>query len=57
MGKACCAFNLLFNELPLTYFEAMIAAAFVHFHRENVAVGVVEGALRPTGAPVWSIQR
>jgi dihydrofolate synthase/folylpolyglutamate synthase len=33
------------DTLPLTYFEAMIAAAFLHFERSNVGVGVVEVGL------------
>jgi dihydrofolate synthase/folylpolyglutamate synthase len=33
------------GELPLTYFEAMIAAAFVHFQRSNIGVGVIEVGL------------
>lgn len=33
------------DALPLTYFEAMIAAAFLHFERKNVGVGVVEVGL------------
>lgn len=37
--------NLERGALPLTYFEAMIAAAFVHFERSNVGVGVIEVGL------------
>jgi len=33
------------GELPLTYFEAMVAAAFVHFEQSNVGVGVIEVGL------------
>jgi len=37
--------HLKHGEFPLTYFEAMIAAAFVHFHRQEVAAGVIEVGL------------
>jgi dihydrofolate synthase/folylpolyglutamate synthase len=37
--------NLEQGCLPLTYFEAIIAAAFVHFERSHVGVGVIEVGL------------
>ena len=37
--------NLESGELPLTYFEAVLAAAFLHFKDENVGVEIVEGGL------------
>jgi dihydrofolate synthase/folylpolyglutamate synthase len=37
--------NLESGELPLTYFEAVLAAAFLHFKDENVGVEIVEVGL------------